>query len=225
VSRALEVVVDVIGMSIVRRARTGEYSLGFLRDVTHLQTVGFVDDAGYGRIEPLPQAHLSLGVDGAVATTLAPGTEQYMANIGKFGGGVRSPAELDEVFGATVGLKGGVLTGLPPQNANAEHWLIDGSPHRLTDRLRFTFSSATPPALGPMTLNPVTGRVYAVVTSIDRDFATRTEQARQGFPLTEFVLFYRCTPQYGPIPICNPPGHGVRLDPGSPICPAGFLEI
>jgi hypothetical protein len=224
VSRSLEVVVDVIGMSIVRRARTGEYSLGFLRDVTHLQTVSFVDDAGDGRLEPLPQAHLSLGADGAAATTLAPGTEQDMANIGKFGGGVRSPAELDEVFGATVGLKGGVLAGLPPQNANAEHWLIDGTPHMLTDRLRYTFSSATPPTLGPMTLNPVNGRVYAVITSIDRDFATRTEQARQGFPLTEFVLFYRCTPQYGPIPICNP-GPGIRLDPGSPICPAGYLEI
>jgi hypothetical protein len=225
VSTALEVVVDVIGMSIVRKARTGEYSLGFLRDVTHLQTVSFVDDAGYGRIEPLPLTHLSLGADGAVATTLAPGTEQYLANIGSYGGGVRSAAELQEIFGATVGLKGGVLAGLPPQNANAEDWLIDGKPQKLTDRLRFTFASATAPALGPMTLNPVNGRVYAVITSIDRDFATRTEQARQGFPLTEFVLFYRCTPQYGPIPICTPHGRGVRLDPGSPICPAGYLEI
>jgi hypothetical protein len=224
VSRALEVVVDIVGMSIVRKNKSGEYSLGFLRDVTHLQTVSFVDDAGFGRIEPLPQAHLSLGADGAAATTLAPGSEQYMANIGQLGGGVRSPAELDAVFGATVELKGGVLAGLPPQNANAEHWLIDGTPHLLTDRLRYTFSSATAPTLGPMTLNPVNGRVYAVITSIDRDFATRTEQARQGFPLTEFVLFYRCTPQYGPIPICAP-GPGMRLDPGSPICPAGYLEI
>jgi hypothetical protein len=225
VSTALEVVVDVIGMSIVRKARTGEYSLGFLRDVTHLQTVNFVDDAGYGRIEPLPLAHLSLGADSAAPTILAPGTDKYMANIGTYGGGVRSAAELDEIFGATVELRGGVLAGLPPQNANAEHWLIDGAPHQLTDRLRFTFSSATAPALGPMTLNPVNGRVYAVITSIDRDFATRTEQARPGFPLTEFVLFYRCTPQYGPIPICNPIGQGVRLDPGSPICPAGYLEL
>ena len=46
-------------MSIVRKAKTGAYSLGFLRDVTPLQTVSFVDDAGLGRIEPLPPTHES----------------------------------------------------------------------------------------------------------------------------------------------------------------------
>ena len=214
---------DVLGMCVVlREGADGPWALGFFDDPGHLQTLHYQDAEGarVASLTFLGGRHLRFtGAEvGPVGVYDPERRLPLLSDVVPETCETLNKADVLAAFRSIIELPSGTLTPLSSHVSDlSSQWAFDGGTGKfcLTDRLRLTMRFNGVLQLGSQELS-LGSDAYVTITSIDRDYGGRKQYPGEGFALTEFANFYRCTRQPGPIPRNRPVK---SLDPDSPICP------